>query len=506
MKKNKYTILVALLLCGNLAGAQNIEDALRFSQNIYEGTARFQAMGGAFAAVGGDFSSLSINPAGIGVYRNYEYMVSPSVMHSSTNTNYFGSTTDESRGRFGFGNMGFVATLNTGRNNGGLVSFNYGIGYNKLNNLAGRISAQTSALGRSQITTFAENANGIKEQDLGGNYHSTIDLAYETYLIDLVPGATDEYVGATENMDESVSPIIIYPAGKLDHYYYRNTVGNVGEYVFTVGGNMSNKFYFGMTLGLQSVYYSQYEMYSERAVNTNDFDSYFRSFEHRTNIDASGAGMNFKFGAIYRPTAGLRLGAYIHTPTWMWLTDLSSSVMTSDVFNDSYKDETPVNEYDYRINTPFKWGLGVAYTIGKMALVSMDYEGVDYPSTSMYGRHGRRDDFSEDNKIMSQDFSHTSNIRIGAEVRLSELSLRGGYSFYGSPNKAWLYEQHIISTGIGYSNASGFFMDAAYSFNPSYKYDYYLYESMHEENGTTPPIITSDSFVGKIILTIGFRF
>ena len=41
---------------------------------FYGGTARFMSMGGAFTALGGDISTLSQNPAGIGVFRTSEMM------------------------------------------------------------------------------------------------------------------------------------------------------------------------------------------------------------------------------------------------------------------------------------------------------------------------------------------------------------------------------------------------------------------------------------------------
>lgn len=54
------------------AFAQSAIDAYRFSQPDLRGTARFMGMGGAFGALGGDLSTLSQNPAGIGVYRSNE--------------------------------------------------------------------------------------------------------------------------------------------------------------------------------------------------------------------------------------------------------------------------------------------------------------------------------------------------------------------------------------------------------------------------------------------------
>ena len=62
MKKTAITLLlIGMAVC---AEAQTMYDALRFSENNYEGTARTMAMGNAFTALGGDLGSISINPAG----------------------------------------------------------------------------------------------------------------------------------------------------------------------------------------------------------------------------------------------------------------------------------------------------------------------------------------------------------------------------------------------------------------------------------------------------------
>ena len=52
--------------------AQSAVDEYSLSQTETRGTARFMAMGGAFTALGGDLSTLTQNPAGIGVYRRSE--------------------------------------------------------------------------------------------------------------------------------------------------------------------------------------------------------------------------------------------------------------------------------------------------------------------------------------------------------------------------------------------------------------------------------------------------
>ena len=47
-------------------------DAYKMSQTDLNGTARYLGMSGAFGALGGDISSMSTNPAGLGIYRSSE--------------------------------------------------------------------------------------------------------------------------------------------------------------------------------------------------------------------------------------------------------------------------------------------------------------------------------------------------------------------------------------------------------------------------------------------------
>ena len=55
--------------------SQTFEDVLRYSSFYNEGTARFNSMGGAFGALGGDLSAISINPAGSSIFIDSEFGV-----------------------------------------------------------------------------------------------------------------------------------------------------------------------------------------------------------------------------------------------------------------------------------------------------------------------------------------------------------------------------------------------------------------------------------------------
>ena len=77
-KKILYLIsLVAVILLPSKLLSQTSADALRYSFITPGGTARFVSMGGAFGALGADFSAIGYNPAGLGVYRSSEFTITP---------------------------------------------------------------------------------------------------------------------------------------------------------------------------------------------------------------------------------------------------------------------------------------------------------------------------------------------------------------------------------------------------------------------------------------------
>jgi len=65
---------VIVLLSGIASIAQNLDDAVRYSYLIPYGDSRFNAVAGAFSGIGANVSGVSLNPAGLGVYKNLKYL------------------------------------------------------------------------------------------------------------------------------------------------------------------------------------------------------------------------------------------------------------------------------------------------------------------------------------------------------------------------------------------------------------------------------------------------
>ena len=94
----KYTLIISMgLLCTFCATAQNDIDAMRYSQLTFGGTARFASMAGSMGALGGDFSTLSFNPAGIAIFKKTELTISPSIFSQTTSSTYNGTNPNVSQ-------------------------------------------------------------------------------------------------------------------------------------------------------------------------------------------------------------------------------------------------------------------------------------------------------------------------------------------------------------------------------------------------------------------------
>ena len=78
------------------AGAQDMYDALRYSENNYYGTARSIAMGNAFTALGGDLGSIGLNPAGSAVNGYSQFTLTPNISIISTAAQYNGTPSTSS--------------------------------------------------------------------------------------------------------------------------------------------------------------------------------------------------------------------------------------------------------------------------------------------------------------------------------------------------------------------------------------------------------------------------
>ena len=105
--KSKLLVLSCLALSFGYqqTKAQTLTDnAFTISRDLNSGTARFKAMGGVNTALGGDISSISGNPAGLGFYGQSDVSVTVGYFNSQNKAEYFGNSTTMNNGKFGIEN------------------------------------------------------------------------------------------------------------------------------------------------------------------------------------------------------------------------------------------------------------------------------------------------------------------------------------------------------------------------------------------------------------------
>jgi hypothetical protein len=466
----RLSFILGMMLFIPAVFAQGVDDALRYSQFYYQGTARSMAMGNAFGALGADFSSLSTNPAGLGLYRSSEFSITPELFSRSTESSYNGFLNDDGRANFGLSNLGFVFT-NKANSDATSVPWKYyqfAFGMNRMNNFNNRVFVEGDNMDHSKIDVYLDKADGIDYQIIGdenGRYPFDLYPAWYVYLIDTIPGYRDWYT----------SPV---PQGGIRQQEMIETWGSVNEWLFSGAANLNDKVFFGATLGMPYIRYFRESIYTETDVA--DTIPGFDYWTYKESLTTKGWGINLKLGIIAWPLDWLRVGAAFHTPTAFYeLTDYYKTTTEAKLGPDYNAKTSPNGEYTYQLNTPLKAIGSVGFIIGKYGLISGDYEFVDYSKTRL-----RAPDytFSEENSQIRKSFQSTYNLRFGTEWRYSAFSVRGGYAIYGSPYANNLNDEQLTSYSLGVGYTEGKLgLDLAWVHNSADK-DYYLYAS---ENFTT---------------------
>ncbi len=479
--------------------AQDLADALRYSDIQVQGTARSAAMGNAFGALGGDFTSASINPAGIGVYRSSEFTVTPIFGNTSVKSNYYGTEREMSDYKFSLNNVGYVYAVPVAANNeAGLVNINFGIGYNRVKDFNSDAVIQGYGVNGSYMDYFADRATRGEWSDF---YE---ELAWSTDML-LKHNNNNEYYSDFQDANYGQSQRKTYSKN-----------GSIDEYSLSMGMNFNYKFYLGIAWGINDLYYKQnttiYE--NDEIGHTPPFANNFQFNEYLTTY---GVGHNFKVGAIYKPINELRLGVSVHTPTFYRLSDDFNTTMFSDItYNDgrdTYEENSPYNTYEYHLQTPLRATFSGAYVVGKSGIISVDYELLNYGKAKLKNG-GDGENFVDKNADVAEAYKTSGNLRIGAEIMATNnFSVRGGVEYLQSPYNKTAFGTNqlnadantlVYAGGIGYRTGS-FFADLAYRYSTLENYDY-PYPTPVSEVYPEPEAASFKTVKNDVIFTLGFRF
>lgn len=446
-----YLSLFAAILVSCTAQSQEISDALRYAQDDLNGTARFRAMGGAFGALGGDMSSLNVNPAGSAVFMNNQVSLTLTSYNTSNKSDYFGTNTSEEDYAFDLNQAGGVYVLTNDDEESDWKKLTLALNYDNVHNFDNTIFTAgvnpTNSIA-NYFLTYANNFDVTLDAVVNDPYE-TLDFAewqtlfgYEGYVIN-PPMDTPE-----DNL--WVSNV---PAG--GNYYHENSfisTGYNGKLTFNVAAQYQKWLFIGLNLNSHFADYQQSTSFYES--NSNDAAQGLQRVRFNNDLATYGSGFSFQLGGIARVTDAFRVGVSYESPTWYRMEDeftqsISFSAMDAETEINNFFDPRIVLVSTYKIQTPSKWTGSLAYVFGQSGLISFDFAIKDYSNTNFRPER----DFMEINDIMSEVLDMSSEFRIGAEKKIKKWSLRAGYRFEQSPykNGRTIGDLNAISGGLGYN-------------------------------------------------------
>lgn len=487
--KNTILVLVLWMSC-LVASAQNENDALRYSLTGYMGTARFMSMGGAFGAIGADFSTLAQNPAGIGLYRRSEISVTPGLFSGGAKATYYGTNRTDSKLGLNLLSAGGIYVMNFGESKSPVKFVQFGVGIIRQADYNSRITVSGLNPTSSLMTQYENEANlqNVAPDKLDA---FSVKLAYDANLLfDNFNPTTNKYSYQCD----------MY-SGNVQQRKVIETSGNRSEFVLSGGANINEKLFIGGTLGLPTFSYEESSVYTE--TDSQNVSPVFASLTRREYLKTTGSGMNFKVGAIFRPSNNLRFGLAVHTPTIYTRMEDQWHSSISSTFEGAHPEwgksaYSPDGSYNYKLNTPFKVMGSVAIIAGKSGLVSADYEYIDYRKASLSSSDY---DFDTENNAIQNKFKAAHNFRLGGELNYSIMSFRAGVFYYGSPyvsNVSDKGAQTGISLGFGMQQKN-YFVNFAYTYS-SLKQDMYLY------NPKLTKASENQNLNSQIAVTLGFKY
>lgn len=474
----KIYVLGFLFFQSLLIFAQTPDDVLRYSYYLNQGSARSMSIGGAMASLGGDITSIFINPAGLGTYRNREVVFSPVYGQLKNKHNYRDSTTDSKKGHFGLGSTGYMLGLPDSKDSKKSSCLAFGIQqtanfrneqkYSAYNNYSSFSEQFAEELAKSNLSI-----NQVLTSNSSLPYTSA--PALYTYLIDTITiNGVTQIKAAPEYLLDSGKSII--------QDMHKSTRGNMHEFAISYSSHHKEKWLYGFTLSMPFIQYHQKTTFSERDPS-GDTSNRFGSFTYIDDFSSFGSGIQGKIGVIYRPADHIRLGFAFHSPAMLVFTEnrtaTLSTVLENPVKSYQVSSQTFTNgqegESRYSYRTPWRALLSASYVFREedniprqKGFITADLEYVRHSSGRYSSENEEPTDaekvyFKQLTEVIKKNYKGSLQLKLGGELKFKVFMIRGGFAYAGNPyrDEALRARRMQISGGVGYRN-HGFYIDLTY--------------------------------------------
>ena len=449
----KIFIAALAVAIGMPAAAQDTYESSRLLGGDLNGTARYVGMGGAMEALGADISTISTNPAGIGLFRHSTASLSFGFV-SQADANEFDGL---GKTNMSFDQAGFVYSAKVGYSS----IINVGFNYHKSRNFDQILSAANSLRNCSQNgLTYEKAANDIYQLDFNkDNEVIGWEGDYRSYSFNEA-----DYMNANVLLFDPDDEYFYWHAA--DAYNFdRAHRGWIADYDFNLSGNYNDRFYWGVTIGVKDVNYKGYSEYAEKLVDSEGAANGSVAYGDERKIN--GTGFDIKAGVIVRPLeeSPFRIGAYVHTPTWYKLTSSNSTVLLNNSPYGAWNNGKSQQSYDFSYYTPWKFGLSLGTTVGTQLALGAGYEFSDWSASQNriidgydYYDNAQTSKDAAMKQNTERSLKGVSTIKLGAEYKpVPEVALRLGYNYVSGGYKMdGVRDQSVDSPGVMYASTTDY--------------------------------------------------
>lgn len=540
MNNLKHILFASVFLASVSATAQETYQDTKLAVPQLTGTARYVGMGGAMEALGADISTISSNPAGIGLFRKSQVSISAGVIAQgdAQNSVSYGLTTIDINGKKShptFDQAGFVWSPKMKGNSWMNLAFNYHKSADFGQILTAANSLSKASQNKLTAAKHAEGKDGWSGVDANYGGYNDNQNKYQPGLLTVTTDGALAYAEANQ-----------YLYGQYQHGY-------IGTYDFNVSGSINNQVWLGLTVGLHDVHYNSNSYYAEDLVDGNAVDSY-------EQLKITGTGFDVKAGVIFRPVkdSPFRIGAYFNSPIFYDLTlhgdnDIRISGNNAPAtYTEADGTQAPCYtigrkgqsiDYDFRLNTPWKVGASLGHTIGNFLALGATYEYAwfshmdnrvknsgyyDYWTDSYYESSSSDEAMNADTRA---NLKGVSTLKLGAEWKpVDMLSIRLGYNYVSPMFKDGAYRDATIGSngvyaststdytnwkatnrftcGVGF-NYQNLTIDVAYQYSAQ-KGDFYPFmRYVNEKNHDLSNVAQSTQVKNnrhQLMMTVGYKF
>jgi len=272
----KLLMLCIGLITTSYVVAQSVEDALRFSMDDIQGTARFRAMSGAFGALGGDMSSVNINPAGSAIFNNSHASISLGIFNSDDDINYFNGNNSSSNSNIDFHQLGAAFVFKNTNVNSPWKKFALSIAYDKVADFDDDWVASGINPNTSIVEYFYAYADDQRLDEISALDGETLSQAYSEIGSFYGFGNQQAFLGyegfildPIENTDENTAYIRNINGTNFNQSYAYSARGYNGKLAFNLATSYDDKFFFGLNLNSHFINYERTTFFSETNSNVS---------------------------------------------------------------------------------------------------------------------------------------------------------------------------------------------------------------------------------------------